>query len=190
MIRTALSRIGAVAVLLLGSTVVAPAQTTSSSQAPPEETYTVPKSMLSQDQLRQLEARQTREQIEAYGEYAGLGKEIGVAINEGLKAVTEQTAVFAQTGVGKLTMFLIVWHVAGIDFVQILVGIPLFAVGFVVIVWSYRRNCVTRKVLVERGADKARRYEIINKGVNAYEQWGHLAAFVLLVIICSLTIFV
>jgi len=81
----------------------------------------VPKSMLSQ---AQVEALETKQELENLGEYAGLGKEIGEAINYALEAVTENAQKFSETDPGRLTMYLVFWKVAGEDLMGYVIGIP------------------------------------------------------------------
>ncbi len=109
-----------------------------------------------------LEQVRMKQQLQSYGEYAGLGREIGTAINEGLKAVTEQTAKFAETKVGKFTMFIIAYKVLGTDIVQFAVGIPLLVVGLIIFVWSYYKNCIPRRILIEKDKEGKKRWETVN----------------------------
>ena len=64
-------------------------------------------------------------ELESYAEYIGVGKEIGIAISEGLKAVVNEAEHFSETNVGLYTMALIAWAIVGQDIVQIMIGVPL-----------------------------------------------------------------
>lgn len=77
--------------------------------------------------------------MEQFGKWVGVGHEVGVAMNEGLSAITTQANNFAQTPVGKWTMFVIVFKVIGEKVVQYLVGFFVFAIGIPIWIWSYRR---------------------------------------------------
>lgn len=109
---------------------------------------------LTPDQLAKVQARnkveQVTEQLETYSKYAGMGKEVGVAVKEGLGAVKDVTLEFADSDVGKLTMGLIVWKVIGDDIVGIVIGIPLWLLGMILLVWSYRKTSVSRRRLTSR----------------------------------------
>lgn len=86
---------------------------------------------------------------------AQLAKSIGVAINEGLGAITKNVDQFVQTRAGMWIAALITWRVAGQDavglvekMVQYAVGIPLLFTGTLVFVWIIRRKCLSRPALV------------------------------------------
>ena len=131
----------------------------------------IPKELLTQDQIKQIEKLQNAEivtqDLENYRKWAGMGKEIGVAINDGLKAVSDQTAQFAETTPGKLSMILITWKVLGDDVVGltravtgIVVGVPML-IGFVSVwLWIYRRTTTKRRLLEsQEGNKKNYKYE-------------------------------
>lgn len=81
--------------------------------------------------------------------YAQMGKGLGIAINEGLGAVTKNVEQFSQTSAGKWLMVLITWKIMGEDAiglartaVQWSVGGLLLVVGIPFWIWMVRRNCV------------------------------------------------
>lgn len=115
-------------------------------------------------EFKQLQAKQaavmsldglTPEKVD---KYAQMGKGLGVAINEGLSAVTKNVETFSQTSAGKWLMVLITWKVMGEDAiglartaVQWSVGAILMGIGIPFWVWLVRRNCVQRPIAtVER----------------------------------------
>lgn len=90
---------------------------------------------------------------EKVDKYAQMGKGLGIAINEGLGAVTKNVEEFSQTSAGKWLMVLITWKVMGVDAIglarttlQWAVGLGLFIVGIPFWIWLIRRNCVLRPV--------------------------------------------
>ena len=90
---------------------------------------------------------------EKMDKYAQMGKGLGVAINEGLGAVTKNVEQFSQTSAGKWIMVLVTWKVMGEDAVsltrtavQYLVGGTLFLIGIPFWIWLVRRNCVQRPI--------------------------------------------
>mgnify|MGYP001564619228 CR=1 FL=1 len=139
----------------------------SAQNSPQPEMILVQKNSLTEAQVKAAELQST---VDIYGKYAGLGKEVGTAINEGLKAVTTQTADFAKTSPGKLTMFIIAWKVIGIQFVQMIVGSILLAVGTAYFIYIFNKNC-SRKVVdiklsakgkvLERKVDSPYEYTVI-----------------------------
>ena len=127
---------------------------------------------------------------------AGIGKEIGEGVNESLKAITERTAEFAETKVGKFTMFMVAWKILGGDAIQFVVG------GFFLLVWliiwsySYNRNCITRRVLVNKEKDGHREWEVVNEWRPKDRNdtgWSsaitHWVVFIVLLIINCIIIF-
>lgn len=117
----------------------------------------IPRSALTAAQLKQIE---TDAQIHTAGKWVGLGKEAGEAVNSSLAAVTEHTAKFANTPVGKLTMGLVVWKVVGKEILGTVLGI-LYAVGVVVVgvpllIWSYRRRCPNKILVREEMNEKGK----------------------------------
>jgi hypothetical protein len=91
---------------------------------------------------------------EKVDKYAQMGKGLGVAINEGLGAVTKNVEQFSQTSAGKWLMVLITWKVMGNDAVGLVrtavqwaIGGILFLVGVPTFIWLVRRNCVQRPIL-------------------------------------------
>lgn len=106
-----------------------------------EKTYSVPESQLTQDQLKKLKGTDIKENVHAW---AGVGKEVGEAVNNSLQAITTQTNNFAQSGVGRVTIALVVWKVLGDQLIHILGGLIELIVFLPLWVWSYRRTCITR----------------------------------------------
>jgi len=90
---------------------------------------------------------------EKIDKYAQMGKGIGVAINEGLGAVTKNVEQFSQTSAGKWLMVIITWKVMGQDaigltrtVVQYTIGASLLVVGIPFWIWIVRRNCVNSPI--------------------------------------------
>lgn len=143
----------------------------------------IPRASLTPQQLKQVEVQQV-------SEWAGRGKEVGEAINSSLAAVTENTAKFADTKVGKFTMFIIAWKVLSDDLVGIVWAFSLAGFGFPTLLWSYRRwtrpSTLIKEIRNDNGKVIERVYE--THSVHVYEGGAflHLVAGVGLVIACSL----
>lgn len=102
-----------------------------------------------------LETQQSSNSLtpEKVDRYAQMGKGLGIAINEGLGAVTKNVEQFSQTSAGKWLMVLITWKVMGEDaigfartVIQWIVGLSLLVVGVPFWVWLVKRNCVNRPI--------------------------------------------
>ena len=76
-----------------------------------------------------VEQLKTKQQIERLGKFAGVGKEIGEAVNSSLEAITDNADKFAKTRVGVFTMVLVAYKIIGKDLIQFLIGVPFFVVG-------------------------------------------------------------
>lgn len=128
------------------------AQTTTQSQV---GTYTLDVNQLSPQARAEIENQmKTTEmvkKIEQYGKWAGVGKEVGIAINEGLTAVVDVADKFGKTNVGQITIGLIVWKVIGKDIVRLIIGLIILFVLLSVIIHSYYRTIIspirTKKIL-------------------------------------------
>jgi hypothetical protein len=141
----------------------------------------------------------TPEKIDKYGQMA---KAFGVAVHEGLGAITKNADEFAQTGAGKMTIGLIAWKVMGQDAIGIVnkaihyvIGVPLlfiFTVFFIVIL---RRQCFPRPNLVSATKVGWLTVKREYKGTNGPAWDGEAAAvcclfYAISVAVCSLIIFV
>lgn len=122
------------------------------------QTMTVNRSDLPPELLAKLDSQkkvaEVKQTLQTGVEFAGMGKEIGIAINEGLGAVTDQAAKFADTTPGKFTMALIAWKVAAKDSISlvntvlgVVIGIPflIFVECFYLYMWCHVTKI--RKVL-------------------------------------------
>lgn len=158
-----------VAVLLLGTALpVLAQQQTSTQTANQDEMVVMKKSDLTADQLAKVQRDQTMETLGTYKEYAEMGRGIGLAVGESLKAVKDVAVDFSRTEVGKFTLFLIAWKVMAKDVIDMgdkvmgyFLGVPLFFIGGVVLLWSYRRQCLPRRVLIEKTKDGARKWAMV-----------------------------
>lgn len=129
----------------------------------PEETVSVPKSMLTPQQQATVEQAALKQRVAAYGEWVGLGKEIGQAVDSSLGALTERADKFAKTRVGTFTLALVAWKVLGADAMNLLFAAVMLFVVAPIWLWSYWRICIPRRVVVKRGADgNPAEWEVIN----------------------------
>lgn len=144
------------------------------------EKVTVSINDLTPDQLAKIEAQRKLEmankeietlqkKIETYGEWVGIGGEIGTAVKEGLSAVVDVADKFGKTDVGRFTMVMIAWKVVGQDVVRIILGILFFTVLTIIIVKVYRRVIISRSVLIENpGFMKyPKKYEVVKSELDS-----------------------
>jgi hypothetical protein len=132
--------------------------------------------------------------------YAQMGKGLGVAINEGLSAVTKNVETFSQTSAGKWLMVLITWKVMGEDAiglartaVQWAVGGTLMLVGVPFWIWLVRRNCVQRPIAtVERTGFFKRKVTYQDRSEPIHSEWiiAYGACFLIYMGMCALITFI
>jgi hypothetical protein len=137
---------------------------------------------------KDMEIAKLENKIKQYGDWVGVGGEVGQAIEEGLSAVVGVADQFGKTDVGKFTMVLIAWKVMGHDIVRILLGIAFFAVLVTLLRRFYRNTIADHKVLTKRTPQgfwkrNINEYEIVESKLDGDEQaWltvGLVAAFLL-----------
>jgi len=163
------------------------------------QSITVDKKDLPPDLVKKIESAQqvqeVTQKLEAVNEWAGIGKEIGGAVREGLTAVKDVAVDFSKTDVGTFTMVLIAWKVVGQDMLGLGVGLIVLFIGVTFITWSYRRTVLSRRILVkDEGWFKAKTYEIVhsrydNTGEYGFVQLVHGIALFALIGISIATIF-
>jgi hypothetical protein len=120
-----------------------------------EEMVSIPKSKLTDQQKAELK-------IESTQSWVGMGKEIGEAVNSSMAAITAQSNNFAQTPVGKLTVFIVIWKVVGDQVIHVAGGLIEVLVFVPIWIWSYRRTCMTRSI--RTGKDTWERIEYTARG--------------------------
>lgn len=139
-------------------------------QTQADDRIVVHKSDLPPDLLAQLEREKTVEQIEQIGEWAGKGREVGVAVNEALKAITTNTVEFSKTDLGKYTMFLVAWKVMGRDFVQLIISFLSFLIFAPFWIWSFKKHCLKEDAIAD-------------------VQWSHVAVLgVFILLLCLIAL--
>lgn len=137
---------------------------------------TVPESMLTAEQKATLAVEQTADRVAQYGEWVGMGEEVGKAVSGALTAVTDSASKFADTKVGRLTVALVIWKVVARDAVGIVIGIPVL-ITFIVLWWrAYRRTCLGELVCVGRSDDGKRKYEYKEPTLSARVESGDLVS--------------
>ncbi len=140
------------------------------------EMVSIPKDQLTEQQKMAVAAQNTKESIEAIGKYAGIGKEVGEAVNNGLSALTHQVDTFANTKVGKFTMFMIAYKIMGKDIIQMCVGFPFLLFTIIFSVIYYCQNIKNKRVVKSETCD-AITGKVIDKEYETLEcenelKWG------------------
>ncbi len=117
-----------------------------------DQKITVRQSDLTPDQLAKIKLQEANDElqkkVDTYGKWIGVGGEIGTAVKDGLNAVVDVADKFGSTNVGKFTMTMIAWKVIGKDIVKIILGLIFFITYTWVLIYSYKRTCTARRVLL------------------------------------------
>jgi len=96
----------------------------------------------------------TKATSSAISPYLGMGREIGEAVKGGLESVVDVSNRFADTPVGKFTLFMVAWKVIGHDLVGLVIGLPLYLWGLSLWVSSMRRIFFGRWVWIRNSEGK------------------------------------
>lgn len=123
-------------------------------QAQTPERVGDPKAYMTSDQLAKYEAdiriAELEKKLETYGNWVGVGGEVGNAIEEGLTAVVDVADKFGKTDVGVFTMVLVAWKVVGKDVVRILLGLFFFVLVTLLFLKVYRGYYRPKRIMTER----------------------------------------
>lgn len=111
--------------------------------------YEADKQLAKVQSIHDMQIAEYEKKIKQFGDWVGVGGEVGTAINEGLTAVVDVADKFGKTDVGKFTLVLVAWKVMGSDVVKILLGI-LFFVVLVVMLSRFYKNTVTDRRMLEK----------------------------------------
>lgn len=138
------------------------------------EKIVVNKSDLTSTQLMKIETdakiTELQQKLETYGNWVGVGGEIGTAVKEGLTAVVDVADKFGKTDVGKFTLIMVAYKIMGRDFIRIGVGI-IFAVIFTIFFFvNFKRNFTERRIVIEDNGWRfwlPKKYQIVSP--NTYE---------------------
>ena len=82
----------------------------------------------------------TSKEMKKYSDYASWGKEIGVAVNETLKAVEESSIRISKTEIVQSAIFILKWKFLYKDFIHIIVGSILLIVYIGLLIYITRRR--------------------------------------------------
>lgn len=141
---------------------------------------------------RQAQSKLIEKEIDTYTEWAGKGKEIGEAVSGGLNAIKDVTLELAESDVGKITIWLIIWKVAGIDFLRIIIGMILMLIATIAIFSSYSRT-FKRKILIKGGKGQPKEWE--SKSSNSFWEYpnaaamAHVLIWVAILALCTIVMF-
>lgn len=124
-------------------------QTTYAQVTTPEK-IVVDKNYLTSDQIAKIESdariAELEKKLQTYGNWVGVGGEIGNAVKEGLTAVVDVADKFGKTDVGKFTLVMVAWKVMGKDIVRIFLGLIFITILTVFMFRIYKKTFTTYRV--------------------------------------------
>jgi len=149
------------------------------------QTVNVPVDQLTPTQLLKIQSdakiAELEKKLQTYGNWVGVGGEIGTAVKEGLSAVVDVADKFGKTDVGKFTMIMIAYKVMGKDFIRIIIGLLFFLVFSTFLFIYHKRHFTVRRIAIEDNGWKfwlPKKYQIIEpKRYEGYEfvKWANIA---------------
>jgi len=156
-----------------------------------EKTYTLKESQLTEQQKALAQSEQSKQSVSSW---VGVGKEVGVAMKEGLSALNEEVNKFSESPAGRFTMFIIAWKVMGGTALRAVVLLPLFIFGTIYFMFVFYRNCVNHRIVVKREGFSLwgkREYAVANIAINgdrssldlSMVRWAHFVAYMIFLII-------
>jgi hypothetical protein len=174
-----------------------------------QKMVSVPEDQLTEQQKQNLKLQQVDTTVEKAHGWVGMGKELGQAFDSAMSSLTARSNEFAQTPVGKFTMFLVAWKVMGEQAGAVANAIVHFVGGFIelivffpILLWSYRKSCMDKRICTSREGFflwGKRTYEYVpfrKKEDDRYAaaekditQWAHLGLFLLLGVVWLFTVF-
>jgi hypothetical protein len=108
--------------------------------------------------------------LQTYGNWVGVGGEVGIAVKEGLTAVVDVADKFGGTDVGKFTIIMVAWKVMGKDVIRIVLGLLFLIIITLLFVMIYKNLYKNERKLIKKPAlfdfQTPKEYEVIKKGYN------------------------
>lgn len=125
-------------------------QTTYAQVTTQPEKMVVDRTYLTPDQIAKIESdariAELEKKLETYGNWVGVGGEIGTAIKESLTAVIDVADKFGKTDVGKFTLVMVAWKVMGQDVIRIILGLIFIVILTVFMFRIYKKTFTTYRV--------------------------------------------
>ena len=127
-------------------------------------------------------------------EYATLGASIGQALASTAGALGVEVNKFASTGVGRLSVFLIIWHLFGSMAVHVFAGTLLLLFVVPLWIWSFRNMCTKRIKTISTGtSESGKPFKTVEYGDRPKDADGnamiHWLILVIAVILSSIITF-
>lgn len=115
-----------------------------------DELVTVPKKYVSSEGLGHQETAKATE-------WAGVGREVGIATKEALGAVVDSAEKFGSTKVGTFVMIMVAWKLMAKEVLAVVIGVPMWFIGLFTWIWTAKRLFFGYKI-VEKQEGKTKVY--------------------------------
>lgn len=119
-------------------------------QSTQTQTVSVPVDQLTTTQLLKIQSdakvAELEKKLQMYGNWVGVGGEIGTAVKEGLTAVVDVADKFGSTNVGKFTLVMVAWKVMGKDIIRIFLGLLFITMLTVFMFKIYKKTFTTYRI--------------------------------------------
>lgn len=134
-----------------------------------------------------MELDATKAKVKAVGEWAGMGKEIGEAVNGSLEAITGNVDKIGETRVGKFTMIMVAYHILGKDLIGFTVIPIIMLFLFFIFIWLVNKFCLPKRFLLKEELKDANKqviqpaeYEVVTPDGASDSKVGLVILFVVL----------
>lgn len=133
-----------------------------------------PEAYLTAEQLAKyqsdIKVAELEQKLLTYGNWVGVGGEVGSAVKEGLMAVVDVAGEFGDTDVGKFTLVMVAWKVMGKDVVRIILGLLFLIIITLIFIKIYNNLYQNERKIIERPGlfnfTGMKKYQIIEKDTN------------------------
>ena len=88
-------------------------------------------------------------------EYINIGTSVGQALASTARELGIEVNAFSKTSVGKLAIFLIVWHLFGAMAIHTAAGLIMLAIAIPIWIWSFRKMCTKQIRKIETGTSES-----------------------------------
>lgn len=136
-----------ITVLFLMSVMTYAQETTNTDKIVVKTSDLTPTQLMKIQKDAEIEALQKK--LETYGNWVGVGGEIGNAVSEGLNAVVDVSDKFGKTDVGRFTMIMVAYKVIGKDIIRIVLGLIFMVIFTTFMFRHYKRNFTTRRIVTK-----------------------------------------
>lgn len=152
-----------------------------------------PEAYMTPEQLAKYQSdmhiAELQKKLDTYGNWVGVGSEVGIAVKEGLMAVVDVADKFGGTDVGKFTIVMVAWKVMGKDVIRIVLGIIFLIIITFLFLMIYKNLYKNERKLIKKPAlfdfSTPKEYQVIEKDTT----WdGYIAVQIVMLFLYAMAI--